>query len=43
MGMDARVYLAENDSHTFFQRLGDLFRTGPTNTNVMDLRIGIIT
>jgi hydroxypyruvate reductase len=42
MGMDARAYLADNNSYPFFERLGDLFKTGPTNTNVMDLRICII-
>jgi hydroxypyruvate reductase len=30
-------YLARNDSYAFFDRLGDLIRTGPTNTNVNDL------
>jgi glycerate 2-kinase len=37
LGLDAARYLAENDSYTFFDRLGDLIRTGPTNTNVNDL------
>ena len=32
-------YLANNDSYHFFKVLDDLFITGPTNTNVMDLRI----
>ena len=36
-GLDAARYLANNDSYTFFDRLGDLIRTGPTNTNVNDL------
>jgi glycerate 2-kinase len=31
--------LKNNDSYTFFSRLGDLIVTGPTRTNVMDLRI----
>ncbi|MER3515245.1 MAG: hypothetical protein C4310_13355, partial [Chloroflexota bacterium] len=26
-----------NDSYTYFDRLGGLIRTGPTNTNVNDL------
>lgn len=39
MGLDPRHYLSDNDSYHFFENLGDLFKTGPTNTNVMDLRI----
>jgi len=35
-------YLENNDSYNFFQALDDLLITGPTNTNVMDLRIIII-
>lgn len=34
--------LANNDSYRFFQPLGDLFITGPTRTNVMDLVIFLI-
>jgi glycerate 2-kinase len=30
-------YLNNNDSYHFFEALGDLIKTGPTNTNVMDL------
>jgi len=33
-GIDARAYLANNDSDNFFQPLGDLLITGPTGTNV---------
>jgi hydroxypyruvate reductase len=39
LGLDAARFLADNDSHTFFDRLGDLVRTGPTNTNVNDLYV----
>ena len=35
---DARAMQAENDSHTFFDALGDLVMTGPTRTNVNDFR-----
>ena len=38
-GMDAQQFLAANDSYRFFEPLGDLVKTGPTGTNVMDLRI----
>ncbi len=37
VGLDPQSFLAENDSYRFFDRLGDLIRTGPTNTNVNDL------
>ena len=37
LGMSAADYLARNDSYSFFDRLDDLIRTGPTNTNVNDL------
>jgi glycerate-2-kinase len=37
LGLDAERYLADNNSYAFFDRLGDLIRTGPTNTNVNDL------
>jgi hydroxypyruvate reductase len=36
-GLDPACYLADNDSYSFFQALGDLLITGPTNTNVNDL------
>ncbi len=32
----------QNNSYEFFKRLGDLILTGPTRTNVMDLRIFLI-
>jgi len=43
IGLDPYRFLANNDSYHFFQKLGDLFITGPTNTNVMDLRIVLVT
>ena len=42
LGLDLRQALQENDSYHLFEELGDLFKTGPTNTNVMDLRILLI-
>jgi glycerate 2-kinase len=36
-GLDPAAALADNDSYTFFTELGDLIRTGPTNTNVNDV------
>jgi len=35
--LSASEYLANNDSYRFFEALGDLIITGPTNTNVNDL------
>ena len=35
--LSASEYLANNDSYHFFEELGDLIITGPTNTNVNDL------
>jgi hydroxypyruvate reductase len=32
-------YLADNDAYAYFDRLGDLIRTGPTGTNVGDLQV----
>jgi glycerate 2-kinase len=37
MGIDPRDYLENNDSFTFFQKVGGLLLTGPTGTNVNDL------
>jgi glycerate 2-kinase len=37
--LDPQDYLARNDAYHFFQRAGGLFITGPTQTNVCDLRV----
>jgi glycerate 2-kinase len=36
-GLAHAASMAANDSHTFFDALGNLIRTGPTQTNVNDL------
>ncbi len=41
-GLNPSVFLANNDSYHFFQALDDLIITGPTRTNVMDIRIGLV-
>lgn len=41
-GLDAGSYVKNNDSYNYFDRLGDLIKTGPTNTNVMDVRILLV-
>jgi glycerate 2-kinase len=37
LDLSADDHLSRNDAYAFFDRLGDLIRTGPTNTNVNDL------
>jgi glycerate 2-kinase len=39
LGLSPDRSLADNDSYTFFEALGDLVRTGPTGTNVGDLQV----
>ena len=39
MNLDAQSFLDASDSYTFFEKLGDVIVTGPTGTNVRDLRI----
>ncbi|MCX5907266.1 MAG: glycerate kinase [Deltaproteobacteria bacterium] len=42
MGLNPWVTLEDNNSYPFFARLNDLLMTGPTGTNVMDLRIMLV-
>ncbi len=41
-GMDPRKSLSDQDSSEFFARLGDAVVTGPTGTNVNDLRVILV-
>jgi glycerate 2-kinase len=41
-GLEARSALRNNDSYRYFQALDDLVKTGPTLTNVMDLRLVMV-
>jgi len=41
-GLQPRQALEHNDAYPFFSRLGDLLITGPTHTNVMDVRIMLV-
>ena len=41
-GLDARALLAAHDSYSLFDAIGDLVRTGPTLTNVNDVRAILI-
>ena len=42
LGLDPARFLADNDSGAFFDRLGDLLRTGPIRTNVNDFRAVLV-
>ncbi|MFH2011484.1 MAG: glycerate kinase [Pseudomonadota bacterium] len=46
-GKDAGIYaehfLEDNDAYHFFEKTGDLLITGPTNTNVMDVRLILVS
>jgi hydroxypyruvate reductase len=42
-GLDPAEYLKHNDSYNLHQTTGDLFITGPTGTNVMDILIGLVS
>ena len=41
-GLEAASYLANNDAYHFFEKTNDLLMTGPTNTNVMDVRLILV-
>jgi len=41
-GMNAAEYLRKNDSFRFFEKTGELLVTGPTKTNVMDVRLVLV-
>lgn len=43
MGLKAADILAENDSYSFFSKLGDVLLTGPTGTNVNDLTLLLVS
>ena len=42
LGLDPNLSLDNNDAYPFFEKLGDLLITGPTHTNVMDVRIVLV-
>jgi hydroxypyruvate reductase len=42
LGLNARDFLARHDAYNFFAPLKDLVITGPTRTNVMDVRLALI-
>jgi hydroxypyruvate reductase len=42
-GLSIERFLEENDSYSFYEAIGGLLKTGPTNTNVCDLQICLIS
>lgn len=40
--LSPEAYLHEHDAYTFFERTGDLLKTGLTQTNVMDVRVILV-
>jgi len=42
LGLDARKFLEDNDSYSVFHKTGNLVVTGPTGTNVCDIRVFLI-
>jgi hydroxypyruvate reductase len=42
LGLDATAYLDNNDATAFFEATGDLVLTGPTLTNVNDIRVILV-
>jgi hydroxypyruvate reductase len=41
-GLDPEDYLRRNDAYRFFEPLGGLIKTGPTHTNVCDVRVVLV-
>lgn len=42
LNLNPRDYLQRNDAHTFFEKVGGLIQTGPTHTNVCDVRVVVV-
>jgi glycerate 2-kinase len=43
LGLDSQAVLKEHNTYPFFMTVGDLFTPGPTGTNVMDIKIALLT
>jgi hydroxypyruvate reductase len=41
-GLDPRAYLAANDAYHYFEAVDRLLKTGPTNTNVCDVKVLLV-
>lgn len=42
LGLDPADHLARNDAYPLLDALGQLVRTGPTHTNVMDVQVALV-
>jgi glycerate 2-kinase len=42
LGLDPKTHLDNNDATSFFEKTGDLLLTGPTLTNVNDIRVILV-
>ncbi|MEX0675606.1 MAG: MOFRL family protein, partial [Pirellulales bacterium] len=42
LGLEAADYLARNDAYHWFEPVGALIKTGPTHTNVCDVRVVLV-
>ncbi|WP_425613496.1 glycerate kinase [Anatilimnocola sp. NA78] len=40
--LDPADYLRRNDAYSFFEQVGGLLKTGPTHTNVCDVRVAVV-
>lgn len=43
LGLDPEASLGDNDSYAFFASAGGLVKTGPTNTNVCDVQVLLVS
>ena len=41
--LECKPYLEINDAYTYFEQVDGLIKTGPTHTNVMDLRVALVS
>ena len=42
LGLDVRAFLGANDAYHYFEAVGQLLKTGPTNTNVCDIKVLLV-
>jgi len=42
LSLDPSDFLERCDAYRFFEQTGGLLKTGPTNTNVCDLRVALV-
>lgn len=42
LALDPRAFLDDHNAYPFFEQTGGLLKTGPTHTNVMDVRVALI-